>query len=140
MPSRAIADLDPALQPLANQFIVQCLAEGINAFITQTYRSKGEQNADYAQGRSAPGHIITNAKGGESPHNCTLPDGTPAARAFDFGIKTAEGSLDWNASDAQWLRAIDIGEGLGLVSGSTWHSLKDSPHMELPNWNVVSIA
>lgn len=137
MSDRNLDHLHPDMKPLCQDFLVQCMAEGINAFVTQTYRSDAEQNADYEQGRTAPGHIITNAKGGQSPHNCTLPDGTPAAKAFDFGIKLGDGSLDWDASDGQWQRAIDIGEGLGMVSGSTWHSIKDNPHFELPNWRDV---
>ena len=64
MASRNIGDLYPELQALASQFLAQCAAEGINAFLTQTYRSSEEQDADYAQGRTVPGHIITNAKGG----------------------------------------------------------------------------
>lgn len=134
MSDRLIKDLDPRLQRLAAKFLTACAARGINAFITTTYRSPVEQDADYAQGRSVAGHIITNAKAGESPHNWHLPDGTPQARAFDFAIKGSNGTLDWDASDPSWLAAISIGEGLGMVSGSTFHSISDTPHMELPNW------
>lgn len=137
MVSRAITDLDPRFQLKCNQFLAQCWAEGINAFITQTYRSNLEQDRDYAQGRTAPGKVITNARAGQSPHNCVDITGKPAARAFDFAIKTEEGSVDWNASDAQWTRAIDIGISLGMVSGSQFHSLKDNPHLEMPNWKLV---
>lgn len=137
MASRALTDLDPRLRDKCNQFLVQCLAEGLNVFITQTYRPDLEQDHDYAQGRTAPGPVITNARAGQSPHNCTDVLGNPAARAFDFAVKTTEGSLDWNASDAQWQRAIDIGTSLGLISGSTFHSLKDNPHFEMPNWKYV---
>lgn len=133
MSSRAITDLDLALQELCQQFLVQCMAEGINVFITCTFRSNQEQDADYDIGRTKPGKIITNAKAGESAHNCTNGDGCAASRAFDFAIKTEEGSLDWNASDGQWQRALDIGKSLGLVSGSQWR-MKDNPHFELPNW------
>lgn len=133
MASRAICDLDPRLQPLCNQFLVQCLAEGINAFITCTYRSNEEQDADYQRGRTVPGSIITNARAGQSAHNCTAANAGPAARAYDFAIKTAEGSLDWDSSDGQWQRAIHIGESLGLSSGSCW-KMKDNPHFELKDW------
>lgn len=136
MSDRALSDLHPDLQVLAQKFFAQCGVEGIDAFPDQTYRCAADQNNDYARGRTAPGRIITNARYGQSPHNCTLPDGTPCARAFDFAIKDATGILDWDASDPAWRRAIEIGESLGLVSGSTWHTIKDSPHFELPNWNV----
>lgn len=135
MSDRNLADLDPRLQPLAQQFLANCSSAGIDAFITQTYRCEADQNADYAKGRTEPGHIITNARYGQSPHNCTLPDGTPAARAFDFGIiDPTDKQCDWNPNDVLWKKAIAIGQALGLVSGSTFHSLKDSPHFELANW------
>lgn len=142
MASRAITDLDPRLQVKCNQFLAQCWAENINAFITETYRSNLEQDKDYAQGRTACGRVVTNARAGQSPHNCTDVRGLPAARAFDFGIKTAAGTLDWNASDDQWKRAIDIGVMLGLISGATFHTsdgrlLADNPHFEMPNWKLV---
>jgi peptidoglycan L-alanyl-D-glutamate endopeptidase CwlK len=139
MASRAITDLDPALQPLAQQFLDQCAAAGLEAILSQTWRSPAEQDADYAEGRSEPGHIITDAKGGQSPHNCTLPGGTPAARAFDFALYAPGGqSLDWNPTDDQWQTAIAIGESLGLVSGSTFHGqLIDNPHLELANWKTA---
>ena len=137
MTDKSLADLDPSLQPLAQQFIDTCHAGGINVFLTETYRSSAEQDADYAKGRSAPGGIITNARGGQSPHNCVLDDGTPASKAFDFAITGENGKLDWNATDSSWQKAISIGESLGLISGSTWHSIKDNPHMELPNWKEL---
>lgn len=137
MSSRLITDLHPVLQPLAIQFVYECHLQDVNAFITQTYRSSAEQEDDYAQGRTTPGHIVTNARAGQSPHNCIDANGNPAAKAFDFGIKNSDGSLNWNPSSKAWQTAIKIGENLGLVSGSTWHSIKDNPHLELPNWQSV---
>jgi peptidoglycan LD-endopeptidase CwlK len=132
MSDRDLTHLHPDLQPLCQKFLDQCRAERIDAFITQTYRSPAEQDADYAQGRTTPGHIVTNARAGQSKHNFTLDDGTPASKAFDFGIKDDEtGELDWDASDARWQRAIAIGEALGMVSGSRWHSIVDTPHFEI---------
>lgn len=134
MADRDLKDLNPKLQVLCQQWIGECHAQEINVFLTETYRSEEDQDADYAKGRTSPGHIITNAQGGESPHNCTLEDGTPSSQAFDFGIKGPDGILDWNPQDSAWQTAIAIGIKLGLTSGSTWHSIKDYPHMELPDW------
>lgn len=140
MASRALADLDPRLKILAQRFLEACAQAGIRAILIQTYRSKEEQDADYRRGRVEAGNKITNAKGGESPHNCCLSDGTPAACAFDFALY-APGTqkLDWNAADDQWHRAIEIGRKLGLVSGSTFHGIKDSDHFELPDWRKVRL-
>jgi peptidoglycan LD-endopeptidase CwlK len=138
MSDRSILDLDPVLQPLAQQFFDRCAAVGLQAIIIQTYRSVEEQDADYQQGRSAPGPIITDAQGGSSPHNCVDANGNPAARAFDFALYAPGGhSLDWVASDTQWKTAIEIVESLGLVSGSTFPGkLCDNDHAELSYWRT----
>lgn len=134
MPSRDINQLSPVLQVLCARFLQKCKDANINAFVTQTYRSVEEQNADYAQGRTTPGRIITDARGGQSPHNCADSNGMPCAKAFDFAIKNEDGALNWDASSDPWQTAIRIGLSLGLVSGSKWHSIKDNPHLELFNW------
>lgn len=136
MPNRSLEDLHPDLKTLCQQFLDGCHAQGVNVFITQTYRSNAEQDADYAKGRTQPGNVVTNARAEQSPHNWILEDGTAASKAFDFAIKGENGTLDWNANDAAWKLAISIGENLGLVSGSTFHSIKDNPHMELANWKT----
>lgn len=137
MPSRSLDDLHPDMKPLAEQFLQKCSDQGIDAFLTCTYRSNAEQDADYAKGRTSPGQVITNARGGQSAHNCTDANGNPAAKAFDFAIRDDDGRLDWNPHDADWQAAIRIGKALGLVSGGDWKSIKDWPHMEMPNWKTT---
>lgn len=134
MPSRKIADLHPDMQPLCAQFIANCADDGIKIGISCTYRSNEEQDQYYASGRTIPGRILTNAQAGESPHNCTLDDGTPAAKAFDFFIYNDDGStLDWNAADDKWRAAILIGKSLGMVSGDSF-KFRDTDHFELKDW------
>ena len=143
--TRALTDLSPTMMGFAQKFLDQCNADpvftavGANVFLTQTYRSYVDQNADFAKGRDLPGAIITNARGGQSPHNCTLGDGiTPASEAFDFGVLLSDKECDWNPQDALWQRAIEIGRGLGLVAGADFHCMKDSPHMQNPAWNLAN--
>lgn len=136
MTDRALTDLDPELYTLYLKWKEACDAAGIRTGISQTYRSDVEQDVDYAKGRTAGGPIVTNARAGESPHNCIDENGNPASRAFDFFLYASDGStrLDWDATDTQWKRAIEIAKGLGLVSGGDFHSIKDYPHLELPDW------
>ncbi len=44
-------------------------AQGFMYGVAQGYRSIAEQNRLYAQGRTLPGPIVTNARGGQSNHN-----------------------------------------------------------------------
>lgn len=138
MASRLISDLDLRLQPLARQFLDQCAAAGLHAIITATYRSNEEQTADFAQGRTTDGPIITDEPPGHSAHNQKDEDGNPAATGFDFALYAPGGkSLDWNPSDQQWQTAISIGKSLGLLSGSCWKTPKDYPHLELQSWRTA---
>lgn len=148
--SRSLSACCAEMRDKGAAFIVQSQAEGINAFIDETYRNEKDQNADFAKGRDANGNVIdkhaivTNARYGQSPHNCTTTVNgiiVPSARAFDFAIELDGGTLDWNGSDAQWLRALDIGRALGLMSGEDWKcGLKDEPHFELPDWKTYDPA
>lgn len=144
MASRDINDLDTATHGLAIEFLLRCAAAQLDVIIDQTYRTNAEQDIDYAQGRTTPGNIITDAKGGESPHNCLDENGKPAARAFDIAIldethnpitgEILSKKLDWNGGDFKWRMAHEIGQDLGLVLGLAWG---DGPHFELADWRNV---
>ena len=139
MPSRQISDLCEELQLLAVSFLAEVNGSpvfkkaGAHAFLTCTYRSDAEQDALYAKARTAPGRKVTNARTGQSAHNCTEGQ-KPAARAFDFAVQCSDGSLDWNAHGGLWRAAVDIGRGIGLESGEKWG---DSAHFQLKDWRKV---
>ena len=132
MNDRDLNHLHPALQPLCRRWLATCHQQAIDSFVTYTWRSAGEQDALYTLGRTAPGKIVTNARGGQSPHNFTLPDGTPASRAFDFAIRRKDGTLNWSVGSSEWKAAVAIGKALGLVYGGDFQSIKDFDHFELP--------
>lgn len=132
MTDRDIKDLHPELQPICMQWKDLCGAQGLPIIITQTYRSNAEQDRDYSQGRTTPGPIITHAQGGQSPHNHTLDDGTPASLAFDFLIKDMGGKIINDGTSASYTKAGCIGKALGLTWGGDWPKPKtDYDHLEL---------
>jgi peptidoglycan L-alanyl-D-glutamate endopeptidase CwlK len=103
--------------------------EGIEIRVTQGLRTWAEQAALYAQGRTAPGSVVTNAQPGYSWHNFGLAvDVAP----FDGGVP------EWNTSQPAWGRIIAIGESLGLFSGDEFHAIKDEPHFQLTGQLPVS--
>lgn len=124
-----ISHLHPELIPLCKAFLSGCKSKGINVKVIFTYRSPDEQNALYAQGRTAPGKIVTNAKGGKSKHNFTL-NGIPASKAFDFGVYI-NGKYITDGKHPLYSQAGSIGESLGLVWGGHFHSIFDPSHLEL---------
>ena len=135
MSSRSVWDLDPELRQLCSEWVRRLTAEGIEVIVTCTYRSNEEQAELYAQGRTKPGRIVTNARPGQSKHNVTLPDGrTPAARAFDF-VPLRGGKAVWGlrtaADRAVWERCVAVAESLGLRCGARFPRLQDWPHVEM---------
>jgi peptidoglycan L-alanyl-D-glutamate endopeptidase CwlK len=95
----------------------------------QTYRSIDEQNELYAQGRTKPGKIVTNARGGSSYHNYGL--------AIDIVLiidgKTASWDMvtDFDGDHvADWMECVKIFKSHGWEWGGDWKSIKDYPHFQ----------
>lgn len=87
-------------------------------------RTWNEQDALYAQGRTAPGGIVTNAKGGHSNHNFAIA----ADFCRDQSIERAGLQPNWNKADYEIL--AQEAEKLGLEPGLRWKFV-DAPHVQL---------
>lgn len=118
---KKLKGVHPVVATKARQLIERAYKEGINVIITQGLRTIEEQNELYAQGRTKPGKIVTNARGGYSYHNFGL--------AFDFAVLNPDGSVNWNV-DGKWKRVGAIGKSLGLEWGGDWKDFKDYPHFQ----------
>lgn len=119
-----INQLNPIVACKAKEFLKLVDAEGIKICIVQGLRSIAEQNALYAQGRTKPGPIVTNARGGQSYHNYGL--------ALDYCLLDDCGNLVWNEKLPAWTRVAEIGKSLGFSWGGDWTgSLIDYPHLEM---------
>ena len=118
--SRKIEDLHPKVAKMCQAFIAECKAQGIDVLITSTYRDAASQNALYAQGRTAPGKIVTKAKAGKSFHNYRV--------AFDF-VPLVNGKAQWNDS-ALFTRCGVIAESVGLEWAGRWKRFKEMPHCQ----------
>jgi peptidoglycan LD-endopeptidase CwlK len=92
-------------------------------FLTCVYRSNAEQAELYAQGRTKPGKIITNAKAGASRHN-KLP-----SEAFDIGFITVKKTLSWDMK--LFRKFADIIKAKGIDCGIDWKKFRDAPHFQV---------
>jgi peptidoglycan L-alanyl-D-glutamate endopeptidase CwlK len=136
MSSRNVADLDIAVRAAYLHFDELMKAAGIDYLITCTYRSTQEQTNLYAQGRTMPGNIVTNAQAGQSAHN-GLKNAAPNAYAFDIVI-LRNGKAVWNTSDPHWKIAGECGEKAGLEWAGNWQHFVEFPHFQLPNWKDIN--
>jgi peptidoglycan LD-endopeptidase CwlK len=124
-----LIEVHPKLAEKVRSMAEILAAEGIQIRVVQSLRSWTEQAALYAQGRTEPGQVVTNAKPGTSWHNYGLAvDVAP----FDGGIP------DWNADHPVWKRIVAVGESVGLVSGSEWRTFPDLPHFQMTGRLPVS--
>lgn len=127
---RDITLCHPRLQILAAELIEDCAAQGLKIKIGETLRTVAEQDALYAQGRTTPGNIVTNAPG--SSYSSYHQWGT----AFDFFRNDGRGAYYDN--DGFFARVGKIGVNLGLEWGGNWKSPVDKPHFQLPDWGSTT--
>jgi peptidoglycan L-alanyl-D-glutamate endopeptidase CwlK len=104
--------------PYVKAFKREMEAQGVEVRIGEVRRSMDRQRALYAQGRTAPGPVVT----------WTLQSKHVRGRAFDFDFVDP---ADQDDPDA-WDFAGEIGQRLGLVWGPEL-GIPDFRHFELPD-------
>lgn len=140
--SRSLDDLLPVVRAIAGDFLAACAedawlrANGITILVTSTERDDEAQNDLYAQGRTKPGKIVTNARAGYSWHNhrCAL-DIVPLRHGKPIWGTKGDG-IDLDPSDDQrddmevWQRVAAIGKAAGLEWAGDWDSFKEFAHFQ----------
>jgi peptidoglycan L-alanyl-D-glutamate endopeptidase CwlK len=120
---RGLHLLHPAVRTRAEALISRCNVLGLPVLITDTFRTAEEQDGLYAQGRTKPGPIVTNARG--TDYRSTHQWGV----AFDF-CKNVKGQ---EYSDTAFFRHVGIlGKSVGLFWGGDFKGFTDMPHFEDP--------
>jgi|TARA_Y100001934_G_scaffold171878_1_gene203863 peptidoglycan L-alanyl-D-glutamate endopeptidase CwlK len=118
---KRISKLHPLVREKAKEFIIRAEKElGKKLRVVSGLRTWDEQARLYAQGRTLPGKIVTNAKPGQSLHNYGL--------AIDV-VEIKDGKALWNNPD--WEKIARLGKSIGFEWGGDWKSFKDKPHFEM---------
>jgi peptidoglycan L-alanyl-D-glutamate endopeptidase CwlK len=103
-------------------------ALGFPMIVTDGVRTDDEQAALYAQGRTAPGRIVTNADGFTHRSNHQLhADGCGHAADLAFLV---DGKASWDES-LPWSCYGACAKAVGLAWGGDFITIKDRPHVEL---------
>ena len=114
--------LHPTVQAMADQLLAQLSQRGIDVRFGDTFRTYLQQDQLFALGRTRPGRIVTNARGGQSIHNFGL--------AFDIRIYDANGKYIGDGSNQLYKTAGTMGQAIGLEWGGSWSSPYDPSHFE----------
>ena len=120
--ARRLDQLNPIVAVRGHAMLELSAHGGLALLVTQGLRTWEEQDRLYAQGRTAPGDVVTKAKGGQSYHNFGL--------AFDIVVLDAIGKADWDTSHPGWAQAGALGKSAGLEWGGDWKGFKDLPHFQ----------
>jgi len=119
--SRDLNDLLPEVKRRVENFIKACQHSGIDLLVTSTYRDNESQAALYAQGRTAAGKIVTNARAGDSFHNHRC--------AVDV-VPLVSGKPDWDGSHPVWTEVGRLGQENGLEWAGNWVHFKELAHFQ----------
>lgn len=125
--ARDIKALHPRLQAKISELRELCGKQGLLIGIGECCRTVAEQDALFAKGRTAPGQIVTNARGSSysSMHQWGV--------AFDFYRLDGKENGFYDG-DGFFKRAGKLGQSIGLEWGGSWTSPVDKPHFQLPDW------
>jgi len=127
---RNIQTLNLKAQSAARLFLKAVLSAGISARIISGTRTYAEQDHLYGIGRNGnPGHVVTNARGGQSNHNFGI--------AWDIGVFENGNYLPesplYDQAAKTGLDALPQ-----LEWGGDWHSITDRPHFQLATGLSIS--
>lgn len=123
----ALATVNPALADKVRAAAATLEANGTYLLVVSGLRTAAEQNALYAQGRTAPGHIVTNAKAGQSMHNYGL-----AVDVVPY-LSGQSGALNWQPSTPQFQAMVAALKAQALAWGGDWVTFKDEDHFQMSN-------
>ena len=130
--SRLLSELHPTVRAKCEAHMAACKDAGIDLLITCTYRDKEAQNTLYAQGRTAPGAKVTNAKGGQSFHNYRW--------AYDV-VPMLHGKPVWKTTGEEgklWQQVGELGVAQGLEWAGNWKKMRVFPHFQHTAGHLLS--
>jgi peptidoglycan L-alanyl-D-glutamate endopeptidase CwlK len=135
--AKNVASLHFKVQQIFRNWIAECQilarAHSYEYKAISGNRTWEEQAKIYAQGRTAPGKTVTNAKPGFSNHNFGI--------AVDMGLFKEGKYLDsLNPSEAESFhrKAAEIAKKYNIEWGGSWKGFKDYPHFEFKIGKTLS--
>lgn len=128
--SRDPESLKPEFLAKVRRWKAACTARGVDVLVYCYTRSPEEQADLYAQGRTRPGRIITNARPWQSAHNYGL--------AVD-AVPMVNTKPDWSYSDVNgdkvpdepwWAVMVEEAKRQGMEWAGDWVTFKEFVHFQ----------
>jgi peptidoglycan L-alanyl-D-glutamate endopeptidase CwlK len=129
-----LENVHPRLLELSNQLTAAMGVAGFPMMVTDGLRTLEEQQKLYAQGRTVPGQIVTNADGVHNRSN-HQPHDDGLGHALDLTFINPANSRPFWPTDATWMKRWraygKLAVAMGLEWGGDW-TRPDLPHIQLP--------
>jgi peptidoglycan L-alanyl-D-glutamate endopeptidase CwlK len=132
MSETRLKEVYPPLAEAVRYMYEELVRQDIVIRVTSGYRSFKEQEKLYAQGRTAEGKRVTNARPGHSMHN------------FGLAVDLAPGIIgvtpwkpDWNDKSPSWQQMLRLGMLMELECGGNWRNFPDLPHYQ---WGKIPVT
>ncbi len=122
---KRILELHPDIRITVAEYInLMESKHGMKVRVTgNPYRTFEEQDELYAQGRTKPGKIVTNARAGESYHNYGLAIDVVEIKP-NFGYEKGYDQKRWSLIGKE-------GKAMGFEWGGDFKNLVDKPHLQM---------
>lgn len=123
-------DLYPYFHDLIIPAVELCQKQGMAIYIFEGYRTYQRSDWLYAQGRTRPGNIVTNARGGFSAHNF----GFAVDLVFDGDSRDGiQWSWDGDYHHTKYSQVAKtvLGAAKGIEWAGNWVHFKETPHFQL---------
>lgn len=117
-----LATVHPTLRDKVLLVLAEMDRLGHPMTVTDAFRTTSQQLALYAQGRTRPGRIVTNADG------VTHKSNHQSGRAVDCAFIDEKNQPIW---EGPWDTYAEVARAAGLNCGADWKN-PDRPHVELP--------
>lgn len=133
-PKGFLSQVHPDLRALAG-WLAADIGPSLDLKITSGHRSFEEQAKLYAQGRTEPGEVITNAEPGESAHNwgCAI-DVVP----MKGGVALWSDTPTWDRLGSAARRFASAHPNSERIAwGGNWSQFRDRPHFEIAAWRAI---
>ena len=129
MSDRDLDHLEHKVAVAAKAALADCEAQGMRVLVTCTARTAAEQADLYAQGRTKPGNIVTNAKPGQSFHEYKV--------ALDL-YPNPGGKPDFSGKHPWWPRIAAIFKAHGFEWAGEWKRFPEMPHFQMTGGHSLS--
>ena len=112
---RDIKELKEVAQKACYLFLKKCKEQGIDIFVTETYRSQARQEQLYAKGRTEAGAVVTWTKTSSHTGRMAWDIACNGKTLYDVNMLKKAGA---------------VARALGITWGGNWQS-PDMPHFEV---------